>query len=295
MGIEAPLQASDFQSSIGTSIRHRYLGGSLSRLAKGDPHLGPSGRDGIDSEYFRRIHDSLSPEHQSLFRQGLCGLIAEWEPDQRTMYETVEVVSLAAYIRLTEGIDPIAHLVEAKLADKTDEPSDHACSIAVATIAGLTYTEESKLAIETTLKRFADNPKLQRYFAQILAGLVRANPNNFSEFVPRYLEIATRLGELRAASNVVAEVISEMGLETTAEKVQSLPENDLALFLRLAMQDEYEILEVIPDQCAFSDRESGEIFPCSASSSEAEQKLRQAFASLQDPPVVLAHWHTEVQ
>jgi hypothetical protein len=142
----------------------------------------------------QRCFAQLPPDTQQRFKRAVTTAINEWSITSHPLAAIRTLALVAAYVRATAVIAPLAHLVRSRLIAKLShhlhaaERDDVSATIGIllAVISGFAPVAEANTAAEAL---YFDPHLPPRYAPILLNALCRAYPEEYPDYLPRALRI----------------------------------------------------------------------------------------------------------
>lgn len=187
------------------------------------PSKGPS-EEVMISNAFR----DLESDDQDKFRAAVVQAIENWnssEYDDSTLWH---IAYVAAYVRAADAVDPLVNIIDEKQVVRENDEDDFPSEI-IAVIAGFSPSE----VVDQTFRRWLKDPEFdQLYASQLLIGLSICDPENYPDYLPRYLEIVESNPDDFGRLDIVWTIFADsVGYETIIEHFDELPDPDQKSFL----------------------------------------------------------------
>jgi hypothetical protein len=139
-----------------------------------------------------RLFASLSSDGQQTFKRAITTAINEWSIASHSLSALRTLALVAAYVRATAAITPLAHITRSRLVTtlrkNTRGPEEIFSTIGIllAVISGFAPTPEANTAAEAL---YYDERLPHRFAPILLTALCRAYPEEYASYLPRALRI----------------------------------------------------------------------------------------------------------
>lgn len=209
------------KSLIDKSLDTGIIADEFVRLAGIPDDLWWGGDLSLDS-IFRILYKKFAPETQQYFQRAVVQAVETRNFTNDGLEEIRTLAFMASDTGTEEAVRPLARIVEKDLISYCDqEEIGHATGNIVAVIGGFAV-RKSKNAQEI-LKEWFTNPVYERYTAIMLNGLCAASPDDYPNYLPRFLEVAEGHPEYFNLGSCIREFVRVTTLPIIQSHLGELP------------------------------------------------------------------------
>jgi hypothetical protein len=171
----------------------------------------------------QRGYERAQPRTQERLKQAVARAVGEWSPHAHGLGTLRALASLAAYVRAGRTIPALRTVLERVLLDGSarhanDPAWHHATGHVIAVLHGFAPHEE----VEALFDRWLYEDTDPRYYGQFFIGLCACRPTGFTEFFPRFVEVAERNPGAMRLPYLMAALVRTMGLRALARALPLL-------------------------------------------------------------------------
>ena len=189
----------------------------------------------------QRHFAQLPSATQQRFKRAVTIAINEWTITSHPLSALRLLALLAAYVRATAGISPLAHVVRSRLVSRLSHRLDAAerdeisetIGILLAVISGFAPAAEANTAAEAL---YFDDHVPHRFAPILLNALCRAYPEQYPDYLPRALRIMQRDKEQFHVALILDRVVDVITPKLFSKHFSRL-ENDVKPILTLLLNE----------------------------------------------------------
>jgi hypothetical protein len=173
-------------------------------------------------------YGKLEQSDQGKLSNAVVNAISRWNPDIDSINSLLTLATLSSYIREVEVIDYLRIIIEDRwLREKFKDKYHEILSILIAILSGFAPSEKVKRIFENLFFKDEANDD---FMAHLFLGLCKCRPENFTQYVPRFLQVYRRSQrqnkQLFEMNFVVREFVRIVSKSTIFNSFCSLHESD---------------------------------------------------------------------